>query len=165
MRILLSLLLVSVAFAAQATDAEISILDRNFRLQGPCVYVVRNVNNANFECTPDDSFESSYSVDLLKRRDFRRTQQYIEGCRAQSCETETQKLLNFENQIFRGETHFYIVMRYKAVNGNPESTAYKYTICGNDPIGSNPCIEFNSLSNKYIRQVIESNTEQRIEIN
>ena len=165
MRTLIFLLFVSSTCAVQATDAEISILDRNFKLPGPCVYMVRNVINANFECTPDDSFESSYSVDLLKRRDFRRTQQYIDSCREVSCETETQKLVSFENQIFRGETHFYIVMRYKAVNGNPESTAHKYTICGNDPIGSNPCIEFNSLSNKFIRQVIEANSDQHIEIN
>lgn len=165
MRFIFLLLLVSSTFAVQATDAEIVILDRNFKLPGPCVYVVRNVNNANFECTPDGSFESSYSVDLLKRGDFRRTQQYIDSCREQSCETETQKLLTYENQIFRGETHFYIVMRYKAVNGNPEATAYKYTMCGNDPIGSNPCIEINSLSNDSIRRVVEANSDQHIKIN
>ena len=165
MRIVFLLLSALFTLTALATDAEISILERNFKLTGPCVYVVRNVNNANFECTPDDSFESAYSVDLLQRRDFRRTQQYIDSCREQSCETPTQKLLSFENQIFRGETHFYMVMRYKAVNGNPEATAYKYTICGNDPIGSNPCIELNSLSNTFIRQVIEANSDQFIDIN
>ena len=164
MRVFVFLLLVSSAFSVQATDAEIAILDRNFKLPGPCVYMVRNVNNANFECTPDDNFESAYSVDLLQRGDFRRTQQYIDSCREQSCETETQKLLTYENQIFRGETHFYIVMRYKAVNGNPEATAYKYTICGNDPIGSNPCIEINSLSNNYIRKVVEANADQFINV-
>ena len=87
--------------------------------------------------------------------EFGGTRTYIENCLDNMYETETQKLLTYQKRTFGNEEHLFFVMMLKAQSDFTETTSYKYTICGTDLPQTNPCMELNSLSNKYIRQVIE----------
>lgn len=158
------LFLLLTFLSARAADAEIYVFDKNIDLPGPCVYLVRNVTAANFECNPDSEFSSAYSVHIMTSKDFAATKRYIENCRAESCETDAHKLLAYRKQKFGADEHYYFVLQLKAQNDQPEATAHKYTICRSATRQNNPCIEINSLSAKYIDRIVRQAGNDWIEL-